>query len=57
MKRSFPTALGMILVLGAVITLVIDLDRPREGFLTVNQQPLIDLAAQIGARLPANAGK
>jgi hypothetical protein len=54
MKRSFPTAFGMILVLGAVITLVIDLDRPREGFLTVNQQPLVELAAQIGARLPAN---
>ena len=28
--------------------IVIDLDRPREGFITVSQQPLIDLQRQIG---------
>jgi hypothetical protein len=54
LKRSLPTAIVMIAVLSAVITLVIDLDRPREGFLTVSQQPLIELAAQIGAKLPAS---
>jgi hypothetical protein len=33
---------------------VVDLDRPREGFLKVNQQPLIYLQEQIGAPPPAN---
>lgn len=48
-RRSPLTAVVMIIVLGAVLTLVVDLDRPREGFLTVNDQPLIDLSEQIGA--------
>jgi hypothetical protein len=48
-QRSPVTAVVLIAVLGAVITLVVDLDRPREGFLTVSQQPLIDLQEQIGA--------
>jgi hypothetical protein len=38
----------MIVVLGAVITLVVDLDRPQAGFLEVSQQPLLDLQQQIG---------
>ncbi|MBK1732690.1 hypothetical protein [Thiococcus pfennigii] len=47
-RRSALTTVVLILVLGAVITLVVDLDRPRDGFLDVNQQPLIDLLEQIG---------
>ena len=54
-RRSPVTAFVMIAVLGAVITLVVDLDRPRDGFLKVNQKPLIDLQEQIGALPPANA--
>jgi hypothetical protein len=38
----------LIIALGAVITVVIDLDRPREGFIKVSQQPLIDLQQQVG---------
>jgi hypothetical protein len=53
-RRSPVTAIVLIVVLGAVVTLVVDLDRPRDGFLKVSQQPLIDLQEQIGARLPAN---
>ena len=53
-RRSPLTAVVLIVVLGAVITLVVDLDRPRDGFLKVNQQPLIDLQEQIGALPPAN---
>lgn len=53
-RRSPLAAVVMILVLGAVITLVVDLDRPQGGFLKVSQQPLIDLQEQIGASLPAN---
>lgn len=48
-RRSLVSAIVLIIVLGAVITLVVDLDRPREGFLQVSQQPLIDLQEQIGA--------
>ncbi|MDG4551492.1 MAG: hypothetical protein P9F19_18740 [Candidatus Contendobacter sp.] len=54
LRRSPLTALGLVIVLGAVITLVVDLDRPREGFLKVSQQPLIYLQEQIGALPPAN---
>lgn len=53
-RRSSLTAVVLIVVLGAVITLVFDLDRPRGGFLEVSQQPLIDLQSQIGAKLPVN---
>jgi hypothetical protein len=38
----------LIVALGAVIMVVIDLDRPRDGFITVSQQPLIDLQQQVG---------
>jgi hypothetical protein len=51
-RRSLLSAVVLVIVLGAVITLVVDLDRPRDGFLQVNQQPLLDLAAQIGEPSP-----
>jgi hypothetical protein len=47
-KRSPLTAVVLIVVLGAVITLVVDLDRPQGGFIEVSQQPLLDLQQQIG---------
>ncbi len=51
-RRGLLSAVVLIVVLGAVITLVVDLDRPREGYLQVSQQPLIDLQQQIGAPSP-----
>jgi hypothetical protein len=56
-RRSPLTAVVLVVVLGAVVTLVVDLDRPREGFLKVSQQPLIDLQEQIGAMPPAQPPK
>jgi len=53
-RRSPLTTIVLIALLGAVITLVVDLDRPRDGFLKVSQQPLIDLQEQVGALPPAN---
>jgi hypothetical protein len=47
-RRSLLTAAVLIIALGAVITIVVDLDRPREGFIQVSQQPLIDVQQQIG---------
>ncbi len=52
-RRSLLTAVVLVVVLGAVITVVVDLDRPRDGFLQVSQQPLVDLQEQIGPPSPA----
>ena len=34
--------------LGAVLAVVVDLDRPRDGFIQVSQQPLIDVQDRMG---------
>ena len=47
-RRSMLSAVVLCVVLASVLSLVIDLDRPRNGFVLVNQQPLIDLAAKLG---------
>lgn len=45
-SRSFAT-LMLTLTFSAIITLVADLDRPREGFVRVSQQAMIDLRAMM----------
>jgi hypothetical protein len=47
-RRSFPTVI-VALLLASVILLVVDLDRPRHGLITIGVQPLIDLEASMGA--------
>jgi hypothetical protein len=47
-RRGLLSAVVLIVVLSAVLTLDTDLDRPREGFLKVSQQPLIDLGTRLG---------
>jgi hypothetical protein len=47
-KRATPGAVVLILVMATVLTLIVDLDRPRSGFLTVSQAPLVDLVQQLG---------
>jgi hypothetical protein len=47
-KRSVTGALILIVLLAVVITLVFDLDRPRDGLLVVSQKPLEDLQVEIG---------
>ena len=47
-RRAVLNAIVLVIALGAVIMIVVDLDRPREGFIQVSQQPLIDLQRQIG---------
>jgi hypothetical protein len=51
-RRSFLGAAVLVVVLSAVLTLVVDLDRPRDGFLLVSQQPLIELQDQLGPPSP-----
>ena len=46
------TAVILVVALGAVLTIVIDLDRPQEGFLRVSQQPLLDVQQWIGTPTP-----
>lgn len=46
-RRSLLTAMAMIVVLGAVITLIVDIDRPQDGSVTTPQGPIIDLARQL----------
>jgi hypothetical protein len=48
-RRSPVTAILLIVALGAVVTLVVDLDRPGDGFIRTSQQPLIDLQERIEA--------
>ena len=47
-RRSPLTAVVLIVVLGAVITLIIDIERPQGGTLTVSQVPLVQLQEQVG---------
>jgi hypothetical protein len=47
-KRSVISAVVLVAALGAVLMLVVDLDRSKDGFLQVGQQPLIDLETKIG---------
>jgi hypothetical protein len=42
-RRSTLSATVLIVTLGVVTILVVDLDRPQEGFLTVSQQALVDV--------------
>jgi hypothetical protein len=46
-KRNMFGILVLIFIFTIVIMLIIDLDRPQEGFLKVNQAALINLQTQI----------
>jgi hypothetical protein len=47
-RRSVLSALVLVVASGIVLMLVIDLDRPQDGFVTVSQRPLLDVQARIG---------
>jgi hypothetical protein len=47
-RRNWLAQLILVFMFSAVITLIIDLDRPAEGFLVVSQQPMLDLLRQLG---------
>jgi len=48
-RRGALSATVLLFFLAAVLTLVIDLDRPTNGFLQVSQQPIIDVMQEIGS--------
>jgi hypothetical protein len=47
-RRSVLSAVVLVVALGIVLSLVIDLDRPQDGLITVSQRPLIDLQQRVG---------
>ena len=47
-RRIFPMCL-LCIAIALVLSLTMDLDSPRRGFIHVGQQPLIDLRLQLGA--------
>lgn len=49
-RYGLPTAL-MIFIYATVYLIVIDLDRPRRGMFTINQQPMIELHTSMQAAL------
>jgi hypothetical protein len=46
-SRRSPAVLALALTFSAVLLLVADLDRPREGMLQVSQQAMVDLRNSI----------
>jgi hypothetical protein len=50
--RRSPVMLGLVLSFAIVLLLIADLDRGFEGFLTVGQQPMIDLQKTMHASQP-----
>jgi len=46
-RENWPGLILLTLVFAAVFTLIIDLDRPTQGMLQVNQQALFDLREQL----------
>jgi hypothetical protein len=54
-RQQWFRAILPVLIVG-VITLIIDLDRPRSGFILVSQQPLLDLQASLHAAATPSAG-
>jgi hypothetical protein len=47
--RNFPLTLTMALVIASVIWLIVDLHRPSQGLITVDQQSLIELRESVRA--------
>jgi hypothetical protein len=46
-RENWPSLILLALVFSVVFALIVDLDRPLHGLLTVNQQALFDLQAQL----------
>jgi len=53
-RRGRLTALILFLLLGALMVLIIDVDRPTSGTVTESQEPMIQLAAFLKAQPPGS---
>ncbi len=52
-EKNVLASLLLALVLAVVITLILDLDRPFEGLLTVSQQAMVDVLTSMGPAAPS----
>lgn len=50
--RRSPVMLAVALAFSAVVLVIVDMDRPKEGFIDVSQQPMIDLRAELARTKP-----
>lgn len=48
-KRRWAALIPLALAFAVLVALVVDLDRPQKGLITVSQQAMVELAASIGA--------
>ena len=48
-KRQIVPILMLALSISAVLTVIVDLDRPWQGYIRVSQQPMIDLQKQLNS--------
>ena len=51
-RQNWLSLVVLVLVFAVVLTLIVDLDRPLEGLLSVSQQAMLDLQAQLRALTP-----
>jgi len=51
-RRSVITAVVLVVAMGAVLMLVVDLDRPAEGLINVSQQAILDVQEWVGPPSP-----
>jgi hypothetical protein len=52
LQRGVLSAVVLAITLSAVLTIVVDLDRPGDGFIQVSQQPMLDVIQRIDAGSP-----
>ncbi len=50
-RRSIISAVALVVTLSVVTVLVLDIDRPRDGIVEVNEQPLVDLERRLFSQL------
>jgi hypothetical protein len=56
-SRRSRAAPVLAIAFSTVVTLIVSLDRPQSGFITVSQQPMADLRASMGENPAAEAGR
>ena len=55
-KRRMVAMVPLSMAFAVLVTLVVDLDRPQSGLITVSQEAMIDLREAIDGRDPAAPG-
>ena len=51
-RNRTPVMLAVAIAFSVVITVIVDLDRPRQGFINVSQEPMLDLRSTFAVSKP-----